>query len=93
MTRRSTPPPFPTPDELSEQQRRDAEPLAELLRIAVRAAFAKGPNSSGIYSPEMPEGISEDAKRIVTEELRDAGWAVERGSDQRNQPYFEIHRA
>lgn len=76
--------PFPTPAELTRQQRAAVGPEVERLRELVRKAFGARPPYGSSYSV-VAKGFSESAIRIVSSELAAAGWRVRRGG-QRDEP-------
>jgi hypothetical protein len=84
------PPPFPSPGELTSQQRKDAAEEVRGLRMLVVAALAKYGPSSGSSCSVVAEGFSQTAYEIVFAELRRAEWRVEWGSQRDRRGEFFI---
>ncbi len=77
--------PFPSPDELDQQQRAAASGETERLRELVRTTFSEQRPAAGSAYSIRAQGYSELAVETVIAELRSAGWHVRRG-EQRDLP-------
>ncbi|MGD8373356.1 MAG: hypothetical protein PVI21_00685 [Candidatus Woesebacteria bacterium] len=81
-------PTFPTPEQLSQQQRAAVQADVEKLRAAVMEAFNR-PGSDGSYYVYV-EGYSDVAVGIVIKELEASAWSVSYESSPREGSALRI---
>ena len=91
---------FPRPEEVQQRFAASIEPIVDSIRKGFMNLFGTPPSGDGSYTTYVsklwPSRVSGDyvyfaaAFKIVQGELEDAGWVVERHSDQRDGDYITI---
>ncbi len=88
-----TPPPFPTPEQLTEEQLAAAQRDAAVLRQLVQDKFKDGPNSGGDYWLKRPCGLNKGAYQVVAAELAQSGWKTRSENGRPGEDYWIISPA